>query len=138
MPSERNGRMASRGPDRISHEVLKAMLPHPVWGNRLLELFNDMLYTVRIASERGSRRHCATRKGNTTPQLEGGLEFFIAKLDIRKAFDSIFQESLESSPTCLPVCWRTGQLAWEARAWVALLHAQQIQIHVNREIIPTP
>ena len=37
----KNGK--SCGPDMVSHEGLKAMLPHPVWGERLCELFNDML-----------------------------------------------------------------------------------------------
>ena len=32
----------------VSHEALKAILPHPIWRERLREIFNDMLYTARI------------------------------------------------------------------------------------------
>ena len=38
----------SCGPDMVSHEAPKAILPHPTWGNRLLEIFNDMLYTICV------------------------------------------------------------------------------------------
>ncbi|CAE7726322.1 kif1 [Symbiodinium sp. CCMP2592] len=156
----KNGR--SCGPDRVSHEALKAMLPHPIWGNRLLALFNDMLYTCRIVEsiEAGatillakttqpqdwSERRPITlssvllktfgqlllqrageaiqaparlqwcRRGRQGIELililrrlarvarDWGLEFYIAKLDIRKAFDSIFQESLAEH-----VCQAVGE-----------------------------
>ncbi|CAE7308075.1 unnamed protein product [Symbiodinium sp. CCMP2592] len=186
----RNGK--SCGPDMVSHEALKALLPHPVWGNRLVAIFNDMLYTCRIVEsiEAGATILLAKtsqpkdwsetrpitlssvllktfgqlllqRGGNTIQSparlqwcrrgrqgielimilrrlarvaRDWGMEFYIAKLDIRKAFDSIYQESLAQH-----VCEVVGEqanLPWEARAWVALLHAQKITIEVAGESIP--
>ncbi|CAE7744136.1 unnamed protein product [Symbiodinium sp. CCMP2592] len=186
----KNGR--SCGPDQVSHEALKAMLPHPIWGNRLLALFNDMLYTCRLVEsiEAGATILLAKTSqpqnwGETRPitlssvllktfgQLllqragetiqaparlqwcrrgrqgielililrrlarvarDWGLEFYIAKLDIRKAFDSVFQESLAEH-----VCQVVGEdanLPWEARAWVAVLHAQHLCVQVAGESIP--
>ncbi|CAE7235511.1 unnamed protein product [Symbiodinium sp. CCMP2592] len=186
----RNGK--SCGPDMVSHEALKAMLPHPRWGNRLLELFNDMLYTCRIVAsvEAGvtillaktsqpkdwSETRPITlssvllktfgqlilqrsgdaiqtparlqwcRRGRQGVELililrrlariarDWGLEFYIAKLDIRKAFDSIYQESLAAH--VYQTIGEKARLPWEARAWVALLHAENICIQVAGENIP--
>ncbi|CAE7250183.1 unnamed protein product [Symbiodinium sp. CCMP2456] len=179
----KNGK--SCGPDMVSHEAPKAIQPRPIWGNRLLELFNDMFYTCRIHEnvEAGATILLAKvpqpltwgetrpitlssvllksfgqlllqragdavqtpaklqwcRRGRQGIELimilrrlarlahDWGLELYIAKLDIRKAFDSIFQESLADH-----VCRRVGEDAhkpWEARAWVSLLRAPQILIH---------
>ncbi|CAE7244978.1 unnamed protein product [Symbiodinium sp. CCMP2592] len=186
----KNGK--SCGPDMVSHEALKAMLPHPTWGNRLLELFNDMLYTCRIVAsvETGvtillaktsqpkdwSETRPITlssvllktfgqlvlqrsgdaiqtparlqwcRRGRQGIELililrrlariarDWGLEFYIAKLDIRKAFDSIYQESLAAHVH--QAVGEKARLPWEARAWVALLHAENICIQVAGESIP--
>ncbi|CAE7383396.1 unnamed protein product [Symbiodinium sp. CCMP2456] len=186
----KNGK--SCGPDRVSHEALKAMLSHPVWGNKLVELFNDMLYTARIVesieasitillakvpqplawgetrpitltsvllktfgqlllqragdSVQTPARLQWCRKGRQGIELimilrriariahDWGLDMYIAKLDIRKAFDSIFQESLASHIS--KQVGEKGKLPWEARAWVSLLHAQRITIHVAGESIP--
>ena len=136
----------------VSHEALKALLPHPIWGNRLLALFNDMLYTALIVpnieagtavllakvsqpSNWGETRPTALssvllrtfgqlllrraghtiqsparlqwcRRGRQGIELimilrrlariahDWGSALFIAKLDIKKAFDSVYQESL--------------------------------------------
>ena len=186
----KNGK--SCGPDRVSHEGLKAMLPHPVWGERLRELFNDMLYTARIAenmeasvtvllakvtqpTEWGDTRPITLssvllksfgqlllrrsgdviqtparlqwcRRGRQGIELimilrriarmahDWGLEFYIAKLDIRKAFDSVFQESLAQHVS--ETVGERGGHPWEARAWVALLHAEKIAVQVAGEDIP--
>ncbi|CAE6934847.1 unnamed protein product [Symbiodinium sp. CCMP2592] len=186
----KNGK--SCGPDRVSHEALKAMLPHAVWGERLLAVFNDMLYTCRIVESvevgatillaktsqpqdwsetrpitlssvllksfsqlllqragdaiQSPARLQWCRRGRQGVELililrrlariarDWGLEFYIAKLDIRKAFDSIYQESLAEH-----VCKTVGEAAdlpWEARAWVALLHAQNINVEIAGESIP--
>ena len=46
---------------------------------------------------------------------------FLAKLDIRKAFDSIYQEALaEQIEQDVSI---RGDMPWEGRAWVALLHS---------------
>ncbi|CAE6934771.1 unnamed protein product [Symbiodinium sp. CCMP2592] len=64
-----------------------------------------------------------------------GLEFYIAKLGIRKAFDSIYQESLAAHVH--QAIGEKAKLSWEARAWVAVLHAQNLCIQVPGESIPT-
>ena len=38
----------STGPDGISHEAARALLAHPVWGEGLLYVLNDLLYTANI------------------------------------------------------------------------------------------
>ena len=186
----KNGK--SCGPDMVSHEGLKAMLPHPVWGERLRELFNDMLYTARIAenieasvtvllakvtqpAEWGDTRPITLssvllksfgqlllqrsgdviqtparlqwcRRGRQGIELimilrrlarmahDWGLEFYIAKLDIRKASDSVFQESLAQHVS--ETVGEQGGHPWEARAWVSLLHAEKIAVQVAGESIP--
>ena len=186
----KNGK--SCGPDMVSHEALKAMLPHPVWGERLRELFNDMLYTARITenmeasvtvllakvtqpTEWGDTRPITLssvllksfgqlllrrsgdviqtparlqwcRRGRQGIELimilrriarmahDWGLEFYIAKLDIRKAFDSVFQESLAQHVS--ETVGERGGHPWEARAWVSLLHAEKIAVQVAGEDIP--
>ena len=186
----KNGK--SCGPDQVSHEALKAMLPHPIWGERLRELFNDMLYTARIADsieagvtvllakitqpvEWGDTRPITLssvllksfgqlllrrsgdiiqtparlqwcRRGRQGVELimilrrlarmahDWGLEFYIAKLDIRKAFDSVFQESLAQHVS--DIVGGQGGHPWEARAWVALLHAEKIAVQVAGASIP--
>ncbi|CAE7557635.1 unnamed protein product [Symbiodinium sp. CCMP2592] len=186
----RNGK--SCGPDMVSHEALKAILPHPVWGERLLAIFNDMLYTARIVpsieagvtillakvtqpSNWGETRPITLssvmlktfgqlllrragesiqaparlqwcRRGRQGVELimilrrlarvarDWGMEFYIAKLDIRKAFDSIYQESLAEHVAS--VVGGKADLPWEARAWVAMVHAQKITVEVAGESIP--
>ena len=60
-----------------------------------------------------------------------GIPMYIAKLDIRKAFDSIYQESLaEQIATDVG---GSGGRPWEARSWVTLLHAKEIRIFFRDE-----
>ena len=186
----KNGK--SCGPDMVSHEGLKAMLPHPVWGERLRELFNrHVVYCSRCGKYRG-QCDCLARQSHTTHRMGGhqtdhseqrttqnlrpaappevggcypnparlqwcrrgrqgielimilrrlarmahdwGLEFYIAKLDIRKAFDSVFQESLAQHVS--ETVGEQGGHPWEARAWVSLLHAEKIAVQVAGESIP--
>ena len=63
-----------------------------------------------------------------------GLEFYIAKLDIRKAFDSVFQESLAQHVS--EVVGERGGQPWEVRAWVSLVHADKIAVQVAGESVP--
>ena len=186
----KNGK--SCGPDQVSHEALKAILPHPTWRERLREVFNDMLYTARIEDsiEAGATVLLAKvtqpgdwgdtrpitlssvllksfgqlllrrsgdviqtparlqwcRRGRQGVELimilrriarmahDWGLEFYIAKLDIRKAFDSVFQESLAQHVS--DVVGEHGGQPWEARAWVSLVHADKISVQVSGESIP--
>ncbi|CAE7898818.1 unnamed protein product, partial [Symbiodinium necroappetens] len=131
----KNGR--SCGPDLVSHEAMKALLPHPYWGEVMRELFSDMLYTAKIPQsiERGVsillaknsrvellmilRRVCRVA-------FDFGIEMYVAKLDIRKAFDSVFQESM-----ALRVQEHVdvqGGMPWEARAWVSLLRSDTLTV----------
>ncbi|CAE7712228.1 pol [Symbiodinium sp. CCMP2592] len=60
-----------------------------------------------------------------------GIPMYIAKLDIRKAFDSIYQEALAEQ-----IAHDVGEVGgspWEARAWVQLLHAQKVTVHFRGE-----
>ena len=57
------------------------------------------------------------------------LPTWIAKLDVKKAFDSVYQQNLGA----LVGHWigeRGGQ-PWEAHAWLALLEADEVNIHVG-------
>ena len=58
-----------------------------------------------------------------------GIEFWIAKIDVKKAFDSVWQESLAEV-----VERRIGESInrpWEARVWLALLGAREIEIQTD-------
>ncbi|CAE7843326.1 unnamed protein product [Symbiodinium necroappetens] len=179
----KNGRAC--GPDMVSHEAMKAMLQHPRWGGMLLELFNDMLYTVKIPQsiERGVSILLAktnqpgdwsetrpitlssallkafsqlllsragedvmtparlqwSRKSRQGVELlmmlrrvcrvafDFGLEMFVAKLDIRKAFDSVYQEAMADRIEA-DVALKGGR-PWEARAWTALLRSGKITVN---------
>ena len=65
-----------------------------------------------------------------------GLPMFLAKLDIRKAFDSVYQEALAEQIE-EDVCVR-GKSPWEGRAWTALLYAQEIEIFFRGEHFKLP
>ena len=56
-----------------------------------------------------------------------GIPVFLAKLDIRKAVDSVFQEAMVHQIED-DVAVRGG-LVWEARAWITLPRAGEIQTH---------
>ena len=60
-----------------------------------------------------------------------GLTMYVAKLDIRKAFDSIYQEALAEQIE-QDVCIK-GDKPWEGRAWTALIHAQNLEIFFRGE-----
>ena len=58
---------------------------------------------------------------------------YIAKLDMRKAFDSIFQEAM-AEQIAVDVA-QTAHMPWEAKAWVTLLRANQINISFHGETL---
>ncbi|OLP90095.1 Retrovirus-related Pol polyprotein from type-1 retrotransposable element R2 [Symbiodinium microadriaticum] len=65
-----------------------------------------------------------------------GIPMYLAKLDIRKAFDSIYQEALaEQIEADVSIRW---QLPWEARAWTALDHAKEIEVFFRGERFRLP
>ena len=58
-----------------------------------------------------------------------GLEMWIAKIDVKKAFDSVWQESLARLVE-RRVENQCNQ-PWEARAWLALLQARELHVHTD-------
>ncbi|OLP96103.1 Retrovirus-related Pol polyprotein from type-1 retrotransposable element R2 [Symbiodinium microadriaticum] len=65
-----------------------------------------------------------------------GLPMFLAKLDIRKAFDSIFQEAMaEQIEEDVSI---NGGMPWEARAWISLVHANEMEIVFREEHFRLP
>ena len=60
-----------------------------------------------------------------------GIPMFLAKLDIRKAFDSVFQEAMAAQIE-KDVATEAG-MPWEARAWVTLLRAGKMTIEFRGE-----
>ena len=56
---------------------------------------------------------------------------FLAKLDIRKAFDSVYQEAMARQIEI--DVGETVHMPWEARAWVTLLRAGEITISFREE-----
>eukprot|EP00439_Symbiodinium_sp_Y106_P058038 s2522_g8.t1 len=184
----------STGPDGISHEAARALLAHPVWGERLLYVLNDLLYTANIpspidrgitvllpkvsaplewgetrpitlSSGRGGHqiRHGATlqwaRKGRqgieliatlrrvTTMARDWGVGTYIVKLDIRKAFDSVWQHSMSelvaarvggvASARC-PVPPEEGDQPWEALLWLSILQTRGLNVAVGDTITTVP
>ena len=75
------------------------------------------------------RRLCRVAK-------DWGIPMYVAKLDIRKAFDSIYQEALALQIE-QDVCDK-GDKPWEGRAWVSLIHAQNLEIFFRGEIFKLP
>ena len=131
----------STGPDGISHEAARALLAHPVWGERLLYVLTTSCtpQTFRAPIDRGitvllpkvpapwsggkhgrslcppargdtrsgtGRPYSGPRKGRqgieliatlrrvTTMARDWGVGTYIVKLDVRKAFDSVWQHSM--------------------------------------------
>ncbi|CAE7904274.1 X-element\ORF2, partial [Symbiodinium necroappetens] len=65
-----------------------------------------------------------------------GIPMYIAKLDIRKSFDSIYQEALaEQIEADVGIA---GDHPWEARAWTNLIHANEINIYFRGEEFRIP
>ncbi|OLP87929.1 Retrovirus-related Pol polyprotein from type-1 retrotransposable element R2 [Symbiodinium microadriaticum] len=75
---------------------------------------------------------------------EWGTPTWVIKLDVRKAFDSVWQESMGDL-----VARRVGGLRaggggtpggepWEARAWLALLEARELNVAVADEVVTVP
>ena len=56
--------------------------------------------------------------------------FYIVKIDIAKAFDSIAQEAL--GELVVRRIAREGGLPWEARLWLSLLEARELTFHVDK------
>ena len=67
---------------------------------------------------------------------------WVVKLDIRKAFDSVWQESMGRL-----VAARVGRLLasggtamggqpWEARAWLGLLEAREVRVALGEQVVP--
>ena len=65
-----------------------------------------------------------------------GLPMYLAKLDIRKAFDSIYQEAMaEQIEEDVSI---KGGMPWEARAWISLVHANEMEIVFREEHFRLP
>ena len=111
---------------------------------------------------RGGRRlqddapHQWAGRGKQAPELlvvlrrvirhakEWGVPTWVIKLDVRKAFDSVWQESMGDM-----VAQRIGGLRpggggthggmpWEARAWLGLLEAREMQVAVGDHVTSIP
>ena len=76
-----------------------------------------------------------------------GVPVWIVKLDIRKAFDSVWQHSLAelvaarvggSLRTVSPVPPRGGGQPWEAGLWLSVLQTRSLNIAVGDVITPIP
>ena len=65
--------------------------------------------------------------------VEWQLPTWIAKLDVKKAFDSVFQESMGA----MVAYWvgERGGRPWEAHAWMALLQADAVRVSAGGQII---
>ncbi|CAE7466882.1 TTLL6, partial [Symbiodinium microadriaticum] len=77
------------GPDSITHELLRQLLQDPQWEGRILHMVNDFLYKGEIPApvQQGMTRVVRHAK-------EWGVPTWLVKLDVRKAFDSVWQESM--------------------------------------------
>ena len=185
------GRRKATGVDGTSLEALRAMQQDRVWGERLLYLYNDVLYTGKLHGKMGEgvtillpKVTLPTEWGQTRPitlssstlkwlsqlllgrcshhfepltkfqwawrgkqaeelimvlrkvvrtGVEWKLPTWIAKLDVRKAFDSVHQQNMGA----MVAHWvgdRGGQ-PWEARTWMALLEAETVQVAIGGEIV---
>ena len=75
---------------------------------------------------------------------EWGVPTWIVKLDIRKAFDSVWQESMGDMVAARVGGLRpggggsAGGMPWEARAWLGLLEAREMRIAVGDTITSIP
>ena len=56
--------------------------------------------------------------------------FYIVKIDIAKAFDSVAQEAL--GELVVRKVARQGGMPWEARLWLSLLEARELTFHVDK------
>ena len=64
---------------------------------------------------------------------EWHIPFWVVKLDIRKAFDSVLQQSLGAM-----VAYHVGEkggMPWEAQAWLTLLQAQQVRVVAGGTVV---
>ena len=93
--------------------------------------------TTPICPQISTRSRTCT---GVAPSLPGssrlGNPMFLAKLDIRKAFDSIYQESLAEQIAA--DVGDIGEQPWEARAWVSLIHASEVVIYFRGEEFRIP
>ena len=60
--------------------------------------------------------------------MNGGAPFYVVKIDIAKAFDSIAQEKL--GELVVRKIAKKG-MPWEARLWLSLLEARELHFHVQ-------
>ncbi|CAE7361641.1 unnamed protein product [Symbiodinium sp. CCMP2592] len=93
------------GPDAITHEILWLLMQEQAWGDRILYMMNDFLYKGSIPEEDGAPLQWGAR-GKQAPELlvvlrrvirhakDWNIPTWIVKLDVRKAFDSVWQESM--------------------------------------------
>ena len=56
--------------------------------------------------------------------------FYVVKIDIAKAFDSIAQEKL--ADLAMRKIGRAGAMPWEARLWLSLLEARELHFWVQK------
>ena len=64
---------------------------------------------------------------------EWHIPFWVVKLDIRKAFDSVYQQSLGAM-----VAYHVGEkggMPWEAHAWLSLLQSQRITVAAGGKLV---
>ncbi|CAE7345136.1 CABP1 [Symbiodinium sp. CCMP2592] len=178
------GKHKSTGVDGIAHETLQMLILHPIWGERVLAMLNEALYTGKLPAmvERGltillpkggspagwedtrpitlssavlkTLSQLLLLRGNpclrplytyqwASPQRQGvelilvlrkiarmgadwGGDFWIIKLDLQKAFDSVAQDSLGGSVT-----QHVGPSMPWARLWLSWLDARHIHIAVG-------
>ncbi|CAE7547148.1 unnamed protein product [Symbiodinium natans] len=183
------GRRKATGVDQVSLEALQAMLQDAVWAERLLYLYNDILYTGKLycnmgegvtillpketqPDEWGQTRpitlssatlkwfsqlllgrsshhldplttHQWAWKGKQAEELilvlrkvtrvgmDWKLPTWIVKLDVKKAFDSVYQQNMGA----MIAYWvgEVGGQPWEAHAWMALLEADVVNLFVGGE-----
>ena len=75
---------------------------------------------------------------------EWGVPTWIVKLDVRKAFDSVWQESMGDMVASKVGGLRAGGggtaggMPWEARAWLGLLEAREMQVAVGDSLTSIP
>ncbi|CAE7721169.1 unnamed protein product [Symbiodinium sp. CCMP2592] len=76
-----------------------------------------------------------------------GVWMWLVKLDIRKAFDSVWQHSMSElvaarvggvPSTRCPVSHDGGGMPWDALLWLSILHTRTLNIAVGDTIAPIP
>ena len=60
----------------------------------------------------------------------------MVKVDVRKAFDSIAQDSL--AVLVRDAVAKRGGLVWESRLWLEILEAKVIDIYIGKSLVSVP